>query len=81
MTDLERKLLGEANYELAKGILTVLGAVGHGEESTAMPCAECDKYGPDDGNPCMSLRLARDMGYTVTTPEWCKDPGELRRRT
>lgn len=78
MTENEAKeRLGEANYELAKSILTLLGVKGNGEESTAMPCAECDKYGPVDGKPCMSLRLAREMGYTVTTPKWCKDQSKL----
>lgn len=39
-------------------------------------CADCDRWGPKDGKPCMSLRLALDMGVEYTPPEWCKDKPE-----
>lgn len=67
------------NYETAKWILKTLGVKGEGKECPGMPCDECDKLGPKDGKPCMSLKLAKDMGYVVTVPKWCKDPEELQK--
>lgn len=36
-------------------------------------CADCDKYGPPNGKPCMALRLALDYGCEYNPPSWCKD--------
>ena len=44
-------------------------------------CPVCDKYGPRDGKPCVSLQMAIDNGYDdYEPPEWCKDPETVMKR-
>lgn len=64
------------NFETAKKIMGILGLQGNDPaviKGLMDACANCDKYGPPEGKPCMSLRLALDMGCEYTPPEWCKD--------
>ena len=76
---------GIKNYNTARKILSILGG-GKKKKDSALcagalmglteACADCDKYGPKDGNPCMSLQMAREFGVEYDPPPWCKDPGE-----
>lgn len=73
---------GIKNYNTARQILSILG----GKEDKAIcsgalkgltqACADCDRMGPRDGNPCMCLQMARELGVEYDPPPWCKDPGE-----
>lgn len=66
----------EDKLETAKKILKLLGTDKDKQallNGLMAACAECDMWGPEDGKPCASLRLALDLGVEYTTPEWCKD--------
>ena len=64
------------NFETAKRILKLLGVEKDNPgiiKGLTEACNDCERYGPQNGRPCMSLRLALDMGIEYTPPEWCKD--------
>lgn len=74
MDKTEKEKIAQENIETAKRIISLLGV-----DRTAMTkgladaCDDCEHYGPPDGKPCMSLRLALDMGIEYTPPDWCRD--------
>ena len=43
-------------------------------------CADCERMGPKNGNPCRCLKMARELGIEYETPDWCKDPGEQEKK-
>ena len=64
------------NIETVKKIMELLGIEKNNPgilRGLKEACAECETWGPKDGKPCASLRLALDMGCEYTPPEWCKD--------
>lgn len=67
------------NFDRAKQIISVLGIEKDNPgilKGLTEACADCKHYGPPEGKPCMSLRLAIDMGVEYTPPEWCRDKPE-----
>ena len=64
----------QENMEAARKIIDTLGVDKSGILSGLMAaCANCERYGPQAGKPCMSLRLALDVGVEYMPPEWCRD--------
>ena len=63
-------------FEMAKTIIGLLGIEPGNPgilKGLMEACADCERWGPPEGKPCMSLRLALDMGVDYTPPQWCKD--------
>ena len=63
-------------FNTAKKIMGILGVEPDNPgilRGLMEACADCKRYGPQEGKPCMSLRLALDMGVKYTPPEWCRD--------
>ena len=76
MDQAQENLMKRANYETAKKIIKTLVIEPNNPgilEGLKMACADCEHYGPKEGRPCMSLKLAREMGCEYTPPEWCKE--------
>ena len=64
------------NFDRAKRIIKLMGIEKDNPgilRGLKDACADCEHYGPRNGKPCMSLRMALDMGVEYTPPEWCKD--------
>ena len=65
------------NYDTANKIINMLGTDKTGLLDGLMAaCSDCERYGPREGKPCMSLRLVIDNGIEYTPPKWCKDKQE-----
>ena len=70
---------GMDNFEKAKEIIKLMGIEKDNPgvlQGLRDACNDCERYGPKEG-PCMSLRLALDLGCEYTPPEWCKDKNDL----
>ena len=80
----DKKIKEMDNFETAKKIINMLGIEKNDPgilRGLMDACADCEKYGPSEGKPCMSLRLALDMGVEYTPPDWCRDKNVMANRT
>ena len=74
----DKKIKEMDNFETAKGIIKLMGIDKSGVlRGLIDACNDCERYGPREGKPCMSLRLALDMGVEYKPPEWCRDKNSM----